>query len=81
MREYRICTVGQDGRSISSRTFTAGNDDDAIVWAQQQIKDQSVELWSGPRLVQRFEPPEKNRTAEAVSHRIEQGRMVPKRKT
>ena len=63
-----------------SRTFTADSDDDAVVWAKQQIEDHSVELWSGPRLVRRLDPAEK-RAAEAVTHTIEAGRMVPKNKT
>jgi len=52
-------------------------DDDAVVWAKQQIEDHSLELWSGPRLVRRLDPEEK-RAAEAVTHTIEAGRMVPK---
>ena len=47
MTEYRLYTVESDGRFIGSRTFTADSDDDAVVWAKQQIEDHSVELWSG----------------------------------
>jgi hypothetical protein len=65
MTEYRLYTVESDGRFIGSRTFTADSDDDAAVWAKQQIEDHSVELWSGPRLVRRLDPAEK-RAAEAV---------------
>ena len=71
---------GNDGHFIGSRTFTADRDDDAVVWAKQQIEDHSVELWSGARLVRRLDPAEK-RAAEAVTHIIEAGRMVPKNKT
>jgi hypothetical protein len=39
MTEYRIRTLETDGRSSGSRTFTAGSDDDAIVWAQQQFEN------------------------------------------
>ena len=82
MTEYRLYTVENDGHFIGSRTFTADNDDDAVVWAnltKQKIEDHSVELWSGPRLVRRLDPTE-NRAAEAVTHTIEAGRMVPKNK-
>ena len=80
MTEYRLYTVGNDGHFIGSRTLTADSDDDAVVWAKPQIEDHSVELWSGPRLVRRLDPAEK-RAAEAVTHTIEAGRMVPKNKT
>ena len=80
MTEYRLYTVESDGRFIGSRTFTADSDDDAVVWAKQQIEDHSVELWSGPRLVRRLDLAEK-RAAKAVTHTIEAGRMVPKNKT
>jgi hypothetical protein len=80
MTEYRLYTVENDGRFIGPRTFTADSDDDAVVCAEQQIEDRSVELWSGPRLVRRFDPAKK-RAAEAVTHTIEAGRMVPKNKT
>ena len=66
--------------SLALETFTADSDDDAVVWAKQQIEDHSVELWSAPRLVRRLDPAEK-RAAEAVTHTIEAGRMVPKNKT
>ena len=77
MTGYRLYTVENDGRFIGSRTCTADSDDDAVVWAKQQIEDHSVELWSGPRLVRLLDPAEK-RAAEAVTHTIEAGRMVPK---
>ena len=78
MTEYRLYTVESDGHFIGSRTFTADSDDDTVVSAK--IEDHSVELWSGPRLVRRLDPAEK-RAAEAVTHTIEAGRMVPKNKT
>ena len=77
MTEYRLYPVESDGHFIGSRTFTADSDDDAVVWAKQQIEDHSVEVWSGPRLV--LDPAEK-RAAEAVTHIIEAGRMEPKNK-
>ena len=46
MTEYRFYTVENDGHFIGSRTFTADSDDDAVVWAKQQIEDHSVELWA-----------------------------------
>jgi hypothetical protein len=77
MTEYRLYTVENDGHFTGSRTFTAASDDDAVVWAKQQIEDHSVELWSDTRLVTRLDPPEKR---AAVTHTIEAGRMVPKNK-
>lgn len=79
MTEYRLNKVGNDGRLVGSRIFTADDNEEAVVWAKQQLADHSVELWSGPRLVRRLDPPEQ-RDAHAVTHSVEAGRMVPKNK-
>lgn len=76
MTNYHLYAIANDGHLIGSRAFTADSDDDAVVWARQQIEDHPVELWSGPTLVKRLEPAEKS--GEAVSHTIEAGRMVSK---
>jgi len=68
MTEYRLYTVESDGRFIGSRTFTADSDDDAVVWAKQQIEDHSVELWSGPTLVRRLDPAEKRDARGCYAH-------------
>ena len=46
MTEYRLYTIESEGRFTGSEMFTANSDDDAVVWAKQQIEDHSVELWA-----------------------------------
>jgi hypothetical protein len=52
-------------------------DENAIVWAEQLLEDQPIELWTGPRMVKRLSPRDKR---EAISHEVHEGRMVPKGK-
>jgi hypothetical protein len=55
----RYCTrvIGDYRRVEKSRAFVCDTDEDAIVWATQLLDDQTVELWSGKRLVRRLLPP------------------------
>jgi len=52
-------------------------DEDAIVWAEQLLKDQPIELWSGARMVKRLPVPDDR---QATSHEVHEGHMVPKGK-
>ena len=54
MSEYRAYIIGADGHISNFRAFAAETDADAIVWAKQLVDGHDVELWSGPRLVERL---------------------------
>jgi hypothetical protein len=54
LTEYRACILGDNDHFISCRTFVCGNDDDAIVWAQQLVESHDVELWNGERIIKRL---------------------------
>lgn len=77
MADYRVFFVGSDGHVDGSRAFVCDTDDNAIVWAEQLLEDQPIELWTGARLVKRLTAPGKGK---AISHEIHEGRMVPKDK-
>lgn len=47
----------------------------AVVWAEQQLDQQTIELWSGARIVARLRPKEADR---AVPHGVHEGRLAPK---
>jgi hypothetical protein len=72
MSDYRIVTLASDGPS-SARHFACDNDGDAIVWAEQQLDQCPLELWSGKRLVRRLSPSNPNR---AVTLKVKDGRLV-----
>jgi len=55
MADYRVYTVGDDGKFINSRAFSCGNDPDAIEWAKQLVDGHEIELRSGARLIIRLE--------------------------
>lgn len=75
MPDYRIITVNADGKTSNSRRFVCNGDKNAVVWAEQQLDQQTIELWSGARIVARLRPKEADR---AVSHGVHEGRLVPK---
>jgi hypothetical protein len=72
MSDYHIVTLTLDGPS-SARHFACDNDGDAIVWAEQQLDQRPLELWSGKRLVRRLSPNNPNR---AVTLKVSDGRLV-----
>ena len=78
MADYRAFFVGADGQFDGYRAFVCDTDDDAIVWAEQLLEDQPIELWTGARLVKRLAPPPGK--GKAISHEVHEGRMVPKDK-
>jgi hypothetical protein len=55
MEEYRIYQVGIDGHFIGYEPLICANDAEAIAKARRLVDRHAVELWSGPRLVIRFE--------------------------
>jgi len=55
MKEYRACTVGQDGYFIRYRAFKCAEDAEALVWAKQLVDGYAIELWSGERFIARLE--------------------------
>ena len=78
MTEYRAYTIGSDGRFAGCEHLVCANDAEAIEHAQRLAGDRNtIELWSGPRLVQCFDA---GKSRNAVSHEIRDGCMVPKEK-
>jgi hypothetical protein len=54
MAEYRVYTVGLEGRLVSYEQMTCPNDAEAVSAAQQLLRKHDMELWSGGRLVMRL---------------------------
>jgi hypothetical protein len=74
--EYRAYTVSSDGHFIGFEPLACADDAEAIARAGQLVDGyHSIEVWSGPRLVQRLGG---ERSRKAVSYQIKDGRMVPK---
>jgi hypothetical protein len=69
MANYRVVTIDKSGKLGRHRGFICDNDGDAIVWAKQLLDDDTVELWSGPRLVTRLEPQLSEKTSPSNSRR------------
>jgi hypothetical protein len=51
MQEYRAYIVGLDGHIIGVEPMVCANDEEGIKRAKLLVKDHSVELWCGSRLV------------------------------
>ena len=51
MAEYRVYTVGADGRFIGFEPLVCGDDRQAIERAKHLFEHNDIEVWSGPRLV------------------------------
>jgi hypothetical protein len=60
LAEYRAYTVGVDGHFVGFEPLTCADDAEAIERAKRLANGQDVELWSGPRLVIRIIPANKN---------------------
>jgi hypothetical protein len=56
MADYRVYTVGLDGRLIGFEPLACADDAEAIEKAKRFVGDWSIELWNGPRFVIRLEP-------------------------
>jgi hypothetical protein len=54
MAEYRAYIMGEDGHIRSYRAVVCDGDADAMVWAKQLFDGNDIELWSGGRVVIRF---------------------------
>jgi hypothetical protein len=63
MPEYRAYLVDTEGHFQGFEPLVCANDDEAIQKAQTLVDDCDIELWSGPRLVNRLKrnpaPPRK----------------------
>ena len=56
MADYRVYTVGLDGRFIGFEPLVCADDAEAIRKAELLVGDRSIELWNGSRFVIRLEP-------------------------
>jgi hypothetical protein len=57
LAEYRAYTVDRDGHFIGFEPLACGSDAEAVEITRRLVKENSVELWSGARLVIRLEAP------------------------
>jgi hypothetical protein len=53
--DYRAYLIGIDGHIFGYEPLVCVDDTEAVAKAQQLVDGHAVELWSGPRLVIRFE--------------------------
>ena len=60
MAEYRAYTVGVDGHFVGFESLTCADDAEAIEKAKRLVDGQDIELWSGPGLVIRISPVNRN---------------------
>ena len=60
MGEYRADTVGVDGHFIRFEPVVCRDDAEAIEKAKRVVDGQDIELWSGPGLVIRISPANRN---------------------
>lgn len=51
MDEYRVCTVGMEGRLVYYEVLTCVDDIEAISKANLMRRKYNIELWCGDRLV------------------------------
>jgi hypothetical protein len=54
MPQYRIYTVGGDGKFSGAKNVECANDQEAIQKAQQRVNGSDVELWEHGRFIMRF---------------------------
>jgi hypothetical protein len=62
MPDYRAYTVGNDGHFIGFEPLICADDREAIERAKRLSTGFVVELWSGPRLVDRLNRPRTDAT-------------------
>ena len=55
MTDYRAYSVGTDGHFIGDEPIICEDDSEAIEMAKRLVDGHDIELWSGPRLIVRFE--------------------------
>jgi hypothetical protein len=78
MADYRAYFVGDDGHIIGFEPLVCADDGEAIEKAKRLTDKHPIEIWSGDRLVKRLSATRKP-GGEAVTHKIKDGRMVPKK--
>jgi hypothetical protein len=53
-QEYRVYVVGSDGHFIGSSELVCDDDAQAIEQAEQLLDGHDLQIWNGPRYVQRL---------------------------
>jgi hypothetical protein len=56
MADYRVYTIGLDGRFLGFQLLVCADDAEAIKKAELLVGDRSIELWNGRRFVIRLDP-------------------------
>lgn len=59
MTGYRLYFIGEDGRIFKAAEVECESDSEAREWACRQDKLHALELWSGPRVIASFPPPDR----------------------
>jgi hypothetical protein len=77
MPEYRAYAVDDDGRFVGFEPLICVDDAAAIIRSRRLLGGTKIEVWSGPRLVSSAA----KQPAEALTHEIQEGSMVPKSAT
>ena len=55
MGEYRVCTVGLEGRLVHYEVIECSSDAEAIAEAQRKLRKHNLELWRDGQLVVRID--------------------------
>jgi hypothetical protein len=55
MIEYRVYAIGTDDRIAKAIALVCEDDSHAIRQAMEALKNQTIEIWSGQRLVARID--------------------------
>jgi hypothetical protein len=74
MSEYRAFTVGTDGHFVGFEPIVCDTDDQAIEAAKRLLDGLAAEVWCADRMVARLATKESG----AVTHKVQEGRMIPK---
>jgi hypothetical protein len=69
MSEYRIYTIGRDGRFSNAVNIECADDHEAIEKTRQAIDGRDVELWQLGRFIARFSHKDSQELKRGVQHR------------
>jgi hypothetical protein len=53
MSDYLVYFIGPDGHFINFKPLICASDDEALAEAKELVDGHDIELWSGPKLLQR----------------------------
>ena len=56
MQEYRAFVIGPGGRVVNRIDLLCADEAEARERASRLVEGEAIELWEGPRRIERFEP-------------------------